>query len=215
MEKKLDYHTLVARVKTEITRFQYNSELIIIAVELGLLTIAFIRFFSIPAYHASAYHLLTDPMMLSLFASVVLLRLGFLYAKKLSSVLLGVFIVTEMILVIWAARMHEVQFEPSQENIVSTNVRFINYVLLLIVLRTLRFEPLMVFLAGMSAAIGWLILTAVTLQDVKASLGALSLQDPRIFTYAIHEGGRVLLILFTTAILTLALYRGRNILWRG
>ncbi len=215
MEKKLDYRTLVARVKNEITRFQYNSELIIIAVELSLLFIAFIRYFTIPAHHASVHHLLTDPVMLAIFSSVVLLRLAFLYKNKLSSWLLSVFIITEMLLILFAAKIHEVQFEPTQEIFINTNLRFINYVILLIVLRTLRFEPLMVFIAGMTAALGWIILTLSTLHAMELNLGGISVQDPRIFTYLIHEGGRVLLILFVTAILTLALYRGRNILWRG
>ena len=198
----------------KLQTFNITANSVVIFIELSLIGILFIRYISIQ-YYSSTKHLLTDPVMLALFAGLVLARLGFLYTKKLTPTLLGIFIVAEMILVISAAKINEIHFQITKDVIVNTNVRYINYVLLLIILRTLRFDPFMVLLVGLTAAIGWVFLLFSTLHTIQGDIGHLSLQNPLFFTYMTHEVGRVLIILFITTILTLAIYRARNVLWHA
>ncbi len=207
MNKKLDYQTLVSRVKNEIINFQYSSELIIIFIELSIIGVLFIRYAS-TKYYALTQHAFIDPVLLLVLAGIVLLRLGFLYTKKLTHILLAIFVIAEMFIVITAAKIHQLEFQGMKDIIVNTNIHFINYVLVLIILRTLRFDPWIVLLTGLTAAIGWIILILTTLPILEGNTA-------QFYHYLVHELGRVLVIMFITVILTLATYRARNVLWHG
>jgi adenylate cyclase len=91
------------------------------------------------------------------------------------------------------------------------------YAFILIALRTLRFEPWLVLLAGIAAALGWLALVAY------AVLAAGGAQITHSFaTYAMSyevllgaEVDRVVSLLMVTLILTLGLMRARKLLFRA
>jgi adenylate cyclase len=91
------------------------------------------------------------------------------------------------------------------------------YAFILIALRTLRFEPWLVLLAGVTAAAGWLALVAY------AIWGAGGAQMTRDFaTYAMSyqvllgaEVDKVVSLLMVTLILTLGLVRARKLLFRA
>lgn len=211
--KKLEYNTLLSRVKQEVIHFQYNSEIIIIFAELGLLSILLIRYFTIQSLHASTHFLLSDPFVLFLFGGVVLIRWIFLYTGKLTHFILGIFVIAEMCIILYGAYTHKIEFDAANHIILSTNTRYINFIFLIIALRTLRFDPLMVLLSGLTAAIGWLMITFSSLHDAGVSILHFPRQDPVFFIYLTQEIGRIIIILIITAILTIALYRARLLLW--
>jgi adenylate cyclase len=91
------------------------------------------------------------------------------------------------------------------------------YLFVLIALRALRFEPDLVLLTGGLGALGWLVLLAWALAE-RPSVGVTRSFPEYAMSYAILIGAevdKVLSILATTAILALALHRGRRLLVRA
>ncbi|MCL6607130.1 MAG: adenylate/guanylate cyclase domain-containing protein [Geminicoccaceae bacterium] len=91
------------------------------------------------------------------------------------------------------------------------------YLFVLIALRALRFEPGLVLLTGGLGALGWLVLLGWALAE-QPSVGVTRSFPEYAMSYAILIGAevdKVLSILATTAILALALHRGRKLLVRA
>jgi len=91
------------------------------------------------------------------------------------------------------------------------------YLFVLIALRALRFEPGLVLLTGGLGALGWLVLLAWTLAE-RPSVGVTRSFAVYAMSYAILIGAevdKVLSILATSAILALALQRGRRLFVRA
>lgn len=91
------------------------------------------------------------------------------------------------------------------------------YLFVLIALRALRFEPDLVLLTGGLGALGWLVLLGWALAE-QPSVGVTRSFPVYAMSYAILIGAevdKVLSILATTAILGLALHRGRKLLVRA
>jgi adenylate cyclase len=91
------------------------------------------------------------------------------------------------------------------------------YAFILIALRTLRFEPGFVLLAGMTASIGWLTLVGYALYF---DPGTMITHDFREYTvsYAILVGAefdKIVSLLMVTLILAIALLRARKLLFRA
>ena len=91
------------------------------------------------------------------------------------------------------------------------------YVFILIALRTLRFEPGFVILAGCTAAVGWLTLVGYAIWAQEGMMLTRNFAE-YMMSYSILIGAeidKVVSILVVTAILALALHRARKLLIRA
>jgi adenylate cyclase len=155
------------------------------------------------------------PWTLGAYAGFTLLRLWLAWRRLLTTWFLSLSVIvdiTVLMVTIWS--FHLQYQEPAPIYLKATTLM---YVFIMIALRTLRFEPGLVLLAGTTGAIGWLVVVAYA---VFADGGALITHS--FATYAMSyevllgaEMDKVLSILIVTATLALALLRGRKLLIRA
>ena len=155
------------------------------------------------------------PWTLGAYTGFTLLRLWLAWRRRLPAWFLALSVIvdiTVLMVTIWS--FHLQYQEPAPIYLKATTLM---YVFILIALRTLRFEPGLVLLAGATGALGWL---AVVAYAVLADGGATITHD--FATYAMSyevllgaEVDKVLSILIVTLILALALLRGRKLLIRA
>ena len=148
------------------------------------------------------------PWTLGAYAVFTLLRLWLAWRRRLPAWFLALSVVvdiTVLMVTIWS--FHLQYQEPAA---IYLKAPTLMYVFILIALRTLRFEPGFVLLAGATGAIGWLVLVAYA---VLADGGAAITHD--FATYAMSyevllgaEVDKVVSILMVTLILALGLLRG-------
>ncbi|NHN76170.1 adenylate/guanylate cyclase domain-containing protein [Azotobacter chroococcum] len=203
---------LPARVRREIAREQYRSELLVGAVQLGIAALLALLYAGSTHGFAPDAPVEAAPLGLSLFAILALLRLWLALSGQLGRWLLGLGVIAEMALLVGVIFAYHLQYEqPAQFSLKSTEFA---YLFILIALRALRFEPLWVILSGLTAAAGWLALLG---HAVASAPG-----NPITWDYVtslrsiqIHYGGefdRVLALLMVTAVLAFSLSRARRLL---
>ena len=206
---------LPQRVQRELEREQFRAELLVTAVQLLLVLLLAALYASTPDGFAPDAPIEAAPLGLVLFALLALVRLYTAWTGQLSRAVLAAGVVAEMAVLLFVIWAYHLQYEqPPQFSLKST--QFV-YVFVLIGLRALRFEPLWVVLSGLTAAIGWLVLGALAVQQAPES--------PITWDYVtslrsmqIHPGGefdKVLAILVVTGVLALALARARHLLERA
>jgi adenylate cyclase len=203
------------RVAEEINAEQHKSELLVASVQLVIVALFFIFYLIAPIDYPVDAPVHSAPLGLSLFTIVVLVRLWFAATKQLNSVLLGLLVILEMVVLLSTIWTYYLQFE-TMPTINLKNPHFV-YVFILIALRALRFEPLWVIFSGLTAVIGWLII----IWHVLATAGA------RVITwdyvtyvstrsvYPSAEFDKILAIVLVTTIISIVLYRARNTLARA
>jgi adenylate cyclase len=206
---------LPQRVQRELEQEQFRGELLVTAVQLLLVLFLAALYASTPPGFAPDAPLEAAPLGLVFFALLALVRLYTAWTGQLTRPVLAAGVVAEMgvlLFVIWA---YHLQYEqPPQFSLKST--QFV-YVFVLIGLRALRFEPLWVVLSGVTAALGWLLLAMLAVQQAP--------ENPITWDYVtslrsvqVHPGGeldKVLAVLVVTGVLALALARARHLLERA
>jgi adenylate cyclase len=206
---------LPQRVQRELEREQFRAELLVTAVQLLLVLLLAALYASTPDGFAPDAPIEAAPLGLVFFALLALVRLYTAWTGQLSRAVLATGVVAEMAVLLFVIWAYHLQYEqPPQFSLKST--QFV-YVFVLIGLRALRFEPLWVVLSGLTAAVGWLALGALAVQQAPES--------PVTWDYVtslrstqIHPGGefdKVLTILVVTGVLALALARARHLLERA
>jgi adenylate cyclase len=155
------------------------------------------------------------PVTLAVYTGFTLVRLWLAWRRRLHAWFLALSVVVDisvLMVTIWS--FHLQYQEPPALYLKAPTML---YAFILIALRTLRFEPWLVLLAGVTAAAGWLLLVAY------AVLGEGGAQITRDFaTYAMSyqvllgaEIDKVVSLLMVTLILTLGLMRARKLLFRA
>lgn len=206
---------LPMRVRRELEREQYHSELLVTVLQLLLVALLAGLYASTPPGFSPDAPIEAVPLGLTLFAVLASLRLYFAVTGQLTRWMLGLSVVGEMAVLLFVIWAYHVQYEqPAQFYLKST--QFV-YVFILIALRALRFEPVWVILSGFAAAVGWLFLLRYALAHANA--------NPVTWDYVtslrstqIHFGGefdKLLAIVMVTAVLALALARARNMLTKA
>ena len=155
------------------------------------------------------------PWTLGAYALFTLLRLWLAWRGRLSGWFLALSVivdVTVLMVTIWSFHLQYQQPAP-----IYLKAPTLMYVFILIALRTLRFDPGLVLLAGIAGAVGWL---AIVAYAVLANGGATITHS--FATYAMSfevligaEVDKVISILLVTMILALALLRARKLLLRA
>lgn len=206
---------LPQRVQRELEHEQFRAELLVTSVQLLLVVLLATLYASTPAGFAPDAPIEAAPLGLVFFTLLALVRLYTAWTGQLTKPVLAAGVVAEMVVLLFVIWAYHLQYEqPPQFSLKST--QFV-YVFVLIGLRALRFEPLWVVLSGLTAAVGWLVLAALAVQQAPES--------PITWDYVtslrstqIHPGGefdKVLAIGVVTGVLALALARARHLLERA
>src|ERR687892_600090 len=207
-----DGKSLPERVRRAIQHQEETSEILV-----GLLQVTAIVFFAVlyalaPKAFPPDVPFEPVPWTIGAYLGFTLLRLWLAWRRLLPKWFLALSVIvdiTALMVTIWS--FHLQYQEPAP---ISLKAPTMLYVFILIALRTLRFEPSFVLLAGTTGAVGWL---AIVAYAVFANGGATITHS--FATYAMSnevllgaEVDKVVSILMVTLILALALLRGRKLL---
>ena len=203
------------RVALAIAVSQRESERWVAAAQIAVIGAAALAYTFTPRGFSPDAPIAALP--LGIFAMVVLiaLRAWFAYSRQLTDPVLAASVVAEMVVMLgmlWG-------FAPQYETTLSVALKNALFVAIfvLIALRALRFEPIWVWLSGLTAAIGWSLLAIFAWREagpsgqtmdfvVAATSGRIDIHDEII---------RVSAILIVTAVLAVALARARLTLARA
>lgn len=203
---------LPQRIYDDIRRQQFRAEIVVAIVQLAIVAFLAVLYVAIPATYAPGAPVRATPLGLSLFAILVAVRLWFAATDQLNRALLAFFVVAEMAVLMFTIWAYHLQFEAQPSLYLKSTGLF--YAFIMIALRSLRFDPLWVVLSGLTAAAGWIVLTAYALATAPG--------NPVTWDYVtymassqIHFGGefdKVLALVMVTGILALTLARARRFL---
>ena len=155
------------------------------------------------------------PVTLTVYAAFTLIRLWLAWQRRLRPWFLALSVIVDITMLMVTIWSFYLQYEKPPA--IYLKAPTLMYAFILIALRTLRFEPWLVVLAGVSAAAGWLCLVAYA---VIAEGGAEITHS--FATYATSyqillgaEFDKVVSLLMVTLILAIGLLRGRKLLFRA
>ena len=207
---------LPERVQTTIRQDQDQTEILVSLMQL-LAVASFAALYALTpkAFNPATVPFEPVPVTLAVYSGFTLIRLWLAWQHRLRAWFLALSVVvdiTVLMVTIWSFHL-QYQQPPALYLKAPTML----YAFILIALRTLRFEPWLVLLAGISAAVGWLALVAYA---VLAEGGAQITHD--FATYAMSyqvllgaEVDKAVSVLMVTLILTLGLVRARKLLFRA
>ncbi len=203
---------LPERINAGIRRQQFRAEIMVAVVQLAIVAVFFAMYVAVPASFAPGAPVRATPLGLSLFAILVSVRLWFAATDQLGRGWLAFFVIAEMAILMFTIWAYHLQFEAQPSLYLKSTGLF--YAFIMIALRSLRFDPLWVVLSGLTAVIGWLVLTAYALATAPG--------NPVTWDYVtymassqIHFGGefdKILALALVTATLALTLARARSFL---
>lgn len=207
---------LPERVQATIRQEQDQTEILVSVLQL-LAVASFAALYTLTpkGFDPQAVPFEPVPVTLAVYTGFTLIRLWLAWRGRLQPWFLALSVVVDisvLMLTIWS--FHLQYREPPPLYLKAPTML---YAFILIALRTLRFEPWLVLLAGITASLGWLVLVAY------AVLGAGGAQITRSFsTYAMSyqvllgaEVDKVVSVMMVTLILTLGLMRARKLLFRA
>ena len=208
-------NTLPQRILGDISKQQFQSEILVAIVQLIILALFYVLYLSTPVSFSPDAPIHATSLGLSLFTILVLLRFWFAVTHQLNKPLLAFFVIAEMAVLIFTIWAFHLQFESQPSLYLKSTALF--YVFIVLALRCLRFEPLWVLLSGFTAAMGWIILIIYAIRNATT--------NPITWDYVtymssskIHLGGefdKILAIIMVTLILALVLVRARRLLVRA
>ncbi len=203
------------RVRHAIEAQQYNAEILI-----GLAQVAAIALFgTLYALSPRAYMLDVPfqpvPLVLSIYAVVVGMRLWLAVRDRLSAITLGVSLVVDIAVLMGLIWSFHLQYEQPPSFYLKAPTLF--YVFIIIALRALRFEPIWILFAGGTAAVGWFGMLAYALYHSTGQIQAWVTRDyieyitsSRILVGA--EIDKIIAIVVVTMVLYVAVVRARNLM---
>jgi adenylate cyclase len=201
------------RVRWLIVEQQVRSEILIGWVGFALV-LFFLVLYTVSPKTSAGTRFVPVPWVLGAFLAVSGLRLVFAYRRWLNPPLLVVGVCLDIALLlglIWSFHLQYQQPAPFY-----LKVPTLLYVFIFIALRALRFEPMYVIAAGLSAAVGWLamlVYAAMSGEMVVTRDYVRYLTSNSVLIGA--EIDKVIAILMVTGVLALALARSRRILYRA
>lgn len=201
------------RVRWLIVEQQVRSEILIGWVGF-VLVLFFLVLYTVSPKTSAGTSFLPVPWVLGAFLAVTALRLVLAYRRWLNPAVLiaGVCLDIALLLgLIWSFHLQYQQPAPFY-----LKVPTLLYVFIFIALRALRFEPMYVIAAGLTAAAGWLAMLVYA-----ASSGEMVVTRDYVRYMTSNsvligaEIDKVIAILAVTGVLALALARSRRILYRA
>ncbi|HWV90182.1 MAG TPA: adenylate/guanylate cyclase domain-containing protein, partial [Burkholderiales bacterium] len=196
-----------------IVEQQVKSEILIGWVGFALV-LFFLVLYTVSPKTSAGTRFVPVPWVLGAFLAVSGVRLALAYRRWLNPPLLVVGVCLDIALLlglIWSFHLQYQQPAPFY-----LKVPTLLYVFIFIALRALRFEPMYVIAAGLSAAVGWLamlVYAAMSGEMVVTRDYVRYLTSNSVLIGA--EIDKVIAILMVTGVLALALARSRRILYRA
>jgi adenylate cyclase len=206
---------LPERVRAAIARQQVNAEILIGWTQFALV-LFFLALYTIAPKPADGTLFHPVPWVLSAFLLFTLVRLTLAHRRIIATWFLAGSVVADiglLLLLIWSFHIQYAQ--PAAFYLTAPTLL---YVFLFIALRTLRFDPTYVIIAGVSAAVGWAVL--VVLAATEPSLMPLITRDYILYLTSNRvligaEVDKTLCILIVTAVLAVAIIRARRLLMQA
>lgn len=201
------------RVRWLIHEQQVRSEILIGWVGFALV-LFFLVLYTVSPKTSAGTQFFPVPWVLAAFLAVSGLRLVLAYRRWLNTpfLLAGVCLDIALLLgLIWSFHLQYQQPAPFY-----LKVPTLLYVFIFIALRALRFEPIYVIAAGLSAAAGWLLMLAyaATSGDMVVTRDYVRYMTSNSVLIG-AEIDKIIAILAVTGVLALALARSRRILYRA
>ena len=204
------------RVRAQIARDQADSEVLIGWVQmLGIVFFA-VLYSLAPKTFPDDTMLEPVPWALGTYFLFTVLRLVLAHAKRLPNWMIVTSIVVDiavLLVTIWSFHL-----QYNQPPGFSLQVPTMLYVFVLIALRTLRFDPRYVMMAGATAVAGWLVLLVYALHVAESPSSITRDYVHYLYSSDILIGGevdKILTIILVTGILVIALTRARKQLIRS
>ena len=209
------FERLPERVQRSVAEQQIRSEVLIGWVQLTLVAV-FGTFWAVAPKTSAGTGFEPVPVALALYLVFTLLRLASAYRRFLPGWLLTASVVMDMGLLMVLIWSFHIQYEQPASFYLKAPTML--YVFIFIALRALRFEPRYIVLAGVAAALGWLVLMLYVLygdpKDAMITRDYVAyLTSNSILIGA--EIDKILSILMVTAVLTVAVVRARRLLHRA
>jgi adenylate cyclase len=203
------------RVTEEIARSQRESEIWVSCAQIAVIAAALLAYTFTPRGFSPDTPIAALPLGIAALILLIALRAWFAFSGQLSRPVLAASVVAEMVVLLGLLWGFAPQYETTLA-IALKNSLFIA-IFVLIALRALRFEPIWVWLSGLTAALGWTLLAIFAWREagasgqtmdfvVAATTGRIDVHDEII---------RVAVILIVTAVLATALTRARLTLGRA
>jgi adenylate cyclase len=206
---------LPERVESAIQDEQDSSEILVSLLQLATITIFAVLYTLAPKGFPPGVPFEPVPVTLTVYAGFTLIRLWLAWQRRLKPWFLALSVVVDITVLMVTIWSFYLQYQ--QPPAIYLKAPTLMYAFILIALRTLRFEPWLVMLAGVSASLGWLCLVAYAV----LSQGEMHLTHS-FATYAMSnqillgaEFDKVVSLLMVTLILTIALLRARKLLFRA
>lgn len=210
---KLDYQALPSRVRDVIQRQQESSEILIGWVQLAIVATFAVLYFISPKPSDTTVRFAAEPVFLSVYIAFTLLRLWLAYARRLPDWLLYVSVVMDMALLL--ALIWSIHIKYGQPASFYLKVPTLLYAFIFIALRALRYEVRYVAVAGITAAVGWLLMVGYVV--------TIDPNDPMVTRNYVQymtsnsvllgaEFDKVISMLMVTAVLCVAIARARRLL---
>ncbi|HSE13889.1 MAG TPA: adenylate/guanylate cyclase domain-containing protein [Rudaea sp.] len=203
------------RVTEEIARSQRESETWVSGAQIAVIAAALLAYTFTPRGFSPDTPIAALPLGIVALILLIGLRAWFAFSGQLSRPVLAASVVAEMTVLLgllWG-------FAPQYETTLAVALKNSLFVAIfvLIALRALRFEPIWVWLSGLTAALGWTLLAVFAWREagaggqtmdfvVAATTGRIDAHDEII---------RIAVILIVTAVLATALARARLTLARA
>lgn len=203
---------LPGRLRAAIARQQIQAE-ILIGWTQAALVLFFLALYTVARKPTDDMLFHPVPWVLSAFLVFALVRLALAYRRIIATWFLAGSVVADiglLLLLIWS---FHVQY--AQPAAFSLKAPTLLYVFLFIALRTLRFDPSYVVIAGASAAVGWALLVILAVAEPSATPLITRDYVPYLTSNQILIGAevdKILCILIVTAVLAVAIIRARRLL---
>lgn len=203
------------RVRAAVRAEQEQSEIVV-----GWVQVSAIATFGVLytlTLRAAPMHMMWQPVpwALGFYSVFTATRLVLAYRRRLPAWLLAVSVVVDMAVLMVTIWSFHLQYHAPPSLYLKAPT--LMYVFILITLRTLRYEPFYVLLAGATAVIGWLILVAIAVLGMNSEVQITHSFVDYVMSYDILFGAefdKLTSIAMVTAILAVALYRVRGLLVR-
>jgi signal transduction histidine kinase len=210
-----DITALPARVQHAIREQQADAEILIAWIQLAIVVLFSVVYAAAPKAFPEEIRFEPVPWVVAAYLAITLTQLGLAYLRRLAGILLGVFVVANVVLLlvlIWS--FHIAFMQPPS---FSLKAPTLFAVFIFITLRALRLDVGYVLLAGFIAAAGWMVLVAHALAE--SVPGAIThdfiayITSDRILVGAEIE--KIIAILTVTVILAVAISHARRLLIRS
>lgn len=146
-----------ANVLKAITQTEQQSEILISLMQVGFVLFLGVLYFLAPKGYAGDVAIRPVPLVLLVYSPFVIARLLLAWRRRLSPVLLNVSIVIDIAMICVLLWSYHVQYQQPAGFYLKAPTAM--YLFVFIALRSLRFDARYVLFAGVTAALGWLVLT--------------------------------------------------------